>query len=362
MPTTNPSWGRVTAAPHEHLIVIRRGNVIRSQRGGSHFCWPGDTIARVDTSVHRLQFTADQVTREKTGVRVTGLAVFRIVEPEIAYTMLDLGGGGDHEEILREMFVGATRRLVANLTLEDCLTRRKDSLADELMAEVAPVVQGAGRTDDAADRGWGIAIDTIEVQDVNILSEEVFQRLQAPYREQLALEAARAHDEVVKERFVAAAEQERGQERHRLQMIELQEARVEAERQRALEDAAHGEQLHRVEQLADIAREEARAASHLRTSELRTEADRVAGVVQAEVQRLEREAHDTVSQARLQELLLTRTLPEVAAAFRDSFDHITVTGGDMAFLGQGLAQVMATLKAFDVDLPATMSKLRGEEV
>lgn len=350
MPSTNPSWGRVCAAPHEHLIVIRRGRVIRSQRGGSHFCWPGDSVVRVDTSVNRLQFTADQVTREKTGVRVTGLAVFRIVEPEIAYTMLDLEGGGDHEEILREMFVGATRRLVANLTLEDCLTRRKDSLADELMAEVAPVVQGAGRTADATDRGWGIAIDTIEVQDVNILSEEVFRRLQAPYREQLALEAAQAHDEVVKERFRAEAEQERGQERHRLEMLEIQEARVATEHQRAIEEATHEEQVRQVEQLAEIAREEARAASELRRAELDAEAQRLAGVVRAEILRLERGASDEISQARLQELLLTRTLPEIAAAFRDSFDQIHITGGDLAFLGEGLTQVLATLKAFDVDL------------
>ncbi len=350
MPNTNPSWGRVCAAPHEHLIVIRRGRVVRSERGGSHFCWPGDSVVRVDTSVHRLQFTADQVTREKTGVRVTGLAVFRVVEPEIAYTMLDLEGRSDHEDILREMFVGATRRLVANLTLEDCLTRRKDSLADELMAEVAPVVQGAGRSDDRTDGGWGVAIDTIEVQDVRILSEEVFERLQAPYREQLALEAAQARDVVVKERFLAAAEQERGQERHRLEMVELQEARIEAQRRRAVEEAAHEEQLKQVGQLAEIAREEARAASKLRRAELDAEAERLGGVVRAELIRLERGAHDEISRARLQELLLTETLPEVARAMRDSFDQVTLTGGDLSFLGQGLAQVLATLKAFDVDL------------
>ena len=47
-------------------------------------------MARIDTSVHRLWFTADQVTRERVGVQVTGLAVFRVVAPEVAYRMLDL--------------------------------------------------------------------------------------------------------------------------------------------------------------------------------------------------------------------------------------------------------------------------------
>ena len=63
-----PSWGRVSARPHECLVVLRNGEIRSIQQGGSVFKWPGDTIARVDTSVRRLQFTADQVTREKTGV------------------------------------------------------------------------------------------------------------------------------------------------------------------------------------------------------------------------------------------------------------------------------------------------------
>ena len=218
----------------------------------------------------------------------------------------------------------------------------------------APVVQGTGRTDDSTERGWGIAIDTIEVQDVNILSEEVFSRLQAPYREQLGLEAARAHDQLQQEKFRIAAEHERNQERHRLEMIELEEARIAAERQRAVEEAAHDERISRIEQEAEISREEAAATSDMRTAELRAEAERVAGAVRAELLRLERSAQDQVSQARLQELMLTQTLPEVARAFRESFDRITVTGGDFSFVGQGLAQVLATLEAFDIDVAGAL--------
>ena len=38
------------------------------------------------------------------------------------------------------LVVGATRRLVANSTLDQCLSRKKDTLSGELMAEVAPVL------------------------------------------------------------------------------------------------------------------------------------------------------------------------------------------------------------------------------
>ncbi len=402
-----PRWGRVTAAPHEHLLLIRDGRVARSQQGGTCFKLPSDVVALVDTSVHRLQFTADQVTREKTGVRVTGLAVYRVVEPELAYRMLNLDQPTEVQEILREMFTGATRRLVANLGLEDCLTRRKDALAVELMAEVAPVVQGSGRNGDGTDRGWGVVIDTIEVQDVRILSEEVFSRLQAPYREGLALEAVRAQAEVEKERAEIEAQRARAEEEHRRALMNIEEARLEAERERARQRLAHEQELARLAQQSEAALEEAtqqasiaaarrqaRAAAEERqleaqarvererllaeaesareglqaeataqrerllaeanveTARLRAEAMREQGAATAEVKRLERAALDQVSPERLRELALTVTLPRVSEAFAESFDQATVVSGDMSFLGMGLAQAFASLESVGLDLRA----------
>ena len=96
---------------------------------------PGDWVSPAPTSINRLQFAADQVTREKVGVEVQGLAVFRVVDPLMAYRMLNFSFTERASEkltgILGEMFVGATRRLVANLTVEEVLTRRKDALATE---------------------------------------------------------------------------------------------------------------------------------------------------------------------------------------------------------------------------------------
>ncbi|MCB9761105.1 MAG: SPFH domain-containing protein [Alphaproteobacteria bacterium] len=374
MPDKLPSFGLITAAPHEFLIHIRKGRVIASRQGGSCFRWPGDSVALVDTSVHRLQFTADQVTREKTGVAVTGLAVFRVVAPLLAYRMLNLDDFRTVEHILKEMLLGATRRLVANLTLDDCLTKRKESLAAELMAEVAPVVMGSGREGDASDRGWGIAIDTIEVQDVRILSSEVFERLQAPYREALALEALRARAEVEKEEARLKEETARAEERRRRELMALEEDRLNAERVRAHESAAHQAALAQDALAAKLERDNAAAAaeaaraerraeaelrvaekqagSAVRQAELRAQAERAERTARAEMTKLEREAQDGVSDARLRELALTQTLPEVARAYRDSFDKIVVTGAsDLGFLGQGLTQVLASLEAFGVRLP-----------
>jgi flotillin len=359
-----PTWGMVTAQPHEFLIQIRKGKVRRALQGGSCWRWPGDTIARVDTSVRRLQFTADQVTREKVGVAVTGLAVFRIVEPLLAYRTLDLGQGEGYAEILREMFVGATRRLVANLGLEECLTRRKDALAVELMEEVAPVVEGDGRADDGTDRGWGIAIDTIEIQDVKILSEEVFSNLQAPYRESLEMEALKARAEVEAEQQRIAVEQARTAELARQSQMELERDRLGTEAERRRQATRNGAELARLDLDAHIARSEAEAASRVRVAEQEAEAERLVGQARADVVAMDRRAHaEPVSAERMQEMLLAETLPRMAEAFADSFGQIVVTGGGggMEVLGQGVAQVLATAKAFGFELPGPRDVIGDSE-
>lgn len=251
---------------------------------------------------------------------------------------------------------------MANLTLEDCLTRRKDALASELLAEITPIVEGRGRAQDQTDQGWGVALDTLEIQDVRVLSDEVFQRLQAPYREKLALEALRAADEVRREEARIEADQKAERERTRCELMALEEARLEAERARARTSMDHDAALqgeaerHRAERTKRSAEAEAevermRAAARVEVAGLSAEAERVRGSAEAEIERLLRQARDAVSEARLTEIALTHTLPAVAEAFRGSFETAVVTGGDLGFLSAGVGQVLGTMKAFGVRLP-----------
>jgi hypothetical protein len=209
-PEKTKRWGYITAKPSEYLIHMRRGRIRRrtTGQGASCFKWPWDSVAIIPTTIDRLQFTADQVTLEKVGVQVTGLAVYRIVEPEITFRMLNFSFAERASEklasILREMFVGATRRHVANLTVEQAITRRKDAIASELMAELAPVMRGHGQAEDTTHLGWGVVLDTVEIQDVRVLSESVFRDMQAEFRSQLALRARQA--ELARARDIAAQE------------------------------------------------------------------------------------------------------------------------------------------------------------
>ena len=89
-PEKTKRWGFVTAKPSEYLVHVRRGKVRHSSsgQGASCFKWPWDAVAIVPTSFQRLMFRADQVTREKVGVEIVGLAVYRIAEPLIVRTRI----------------------------------------------------------------------------------------------------------------------------------------------------------------------------------------------------------------------------------------------------------------------------------
>jgi flotillin len=301
-----PRWGRVTANANEFLIQMRRGRVVRSGQGLSCFKWPWDSVAVVPTSIAKLSFSADQVTTEKVGVEVRGLAVYRIADPLLAFRMIDIDRSA-LTEILRDMFVGATRRIVASLTLDECITHRKDLVATALMGEIAPILAGEGSMNDATAAGWGVVLDTIEIQDVRVLSQEVFGRLQAPYREKLALDALIAENGVKHD-------------------DELANQRLEAE-------------LGRRRRTAEADRE--RAAIDL-------EAKREAGETEAALLRAKRAAHIDLTEARLREIMLTETMPEVARAFRGSFDRVNVTSTNgsevLGFLSAGLDQVLAVAR------------------
>lgn len=319
-PEKTKRWGFVTAKPSEYLVHVRRGKVRRtsSGQGATCFKWPWDAVAVVPTSFQRLMFRADQVTREKVGVEIVGLAVYRIAEPLIAYRVLNFSfperAQLKLEEALTGMFVGATRRLVANLSVEDCMQKQKSALAQELLREVSPVVGGEGALDDFTTKGWGIVIDTIEIQEVRVLSESVFAAMQAPYRAELERSARQARAQAEKDIATREADLSRQIEEARIQnelvvrerKEELERAAAEAVKARALRDAETAREIEEAklamgarlrEQSAEFARREAEA----RTRDAILEHERTVHEARAEL-----EAHETRAQALAKRAALTR--------------------------------------------------------
>lgn len=255
-PEKTKTWGFITAKPSEYLVHMRRGRVLRSSgQGATCFKWPWDSVAVIPTTIARLQFKADQVTREKVGVEVTGLAVYRIVDPQTAYMMLNFSYGERATEklqsILNEMFVGSVRRIVAGMAVEDCFTKRKEGLAEEILREISPIVSGRGRASDTTNKGWGVVIDTIEIQDVRVLSGAVFANMQAGFRNELALRARTAELETAK----AIAEKETTNQR------QIMEARIAAEAAMREQKAKAESKTAEIENAESIKRDKTKAAA-----------------------------------------------------------------------------------------------------
>lgn len=264
-PEKTKRWGWISAKPSEFLIRMRGGRVVTSGQGATVFKWPWESVAVVPTTVQRLHFTADQITQEKVGVKVTGIAVYRIADPLIAFRMLNFSfaerAQEKLEQMMEEMCTGASRRLIANLTVEQCLTRRKDALATELIREIAPVVQGSGRPEDGTDRGWGVIVDTIEIQDVRVLSGQVFANMQARFRQEqermareaeLAKERAVRTDETSTERQIELTRVAATTEIRRQKQLAEEEARLEklASDARVEEQRLATERLNRANQIS----------------------------------------------------------------------------------------------------------------
>jgi flotillin len=280
-PEKTKRWGVITAKPSEYLIHMRRGKIRRRStgQGASCFKWPWDSVSIIPTTINRLHFAADQVTRECVGVEVIGLAVYRIVEPEIAFRMLNFSyaerASEKLAEIMREMFIGAVRRHVANLNVEDVLTRRKEAIASELLAELQPVVQGRGRAEDTTHTGWGVVLDSVEIQDVKILSDAVFKDMQAAYRAELAMRARRAELQSAQE--IAAREATSAREIEEAKItadVAIREMKAQAEsRSTTIEIAEHSK---RAALKATAAAEQAAREHSHQVSDVRAKAELLA--------------------------------------------------------------------------------------
>lgn len=400
--TLQRTWGRVRAKPSQYVIKLRGGQIIDHGPGLSTFLWPWQSVAILPTSIQRTSFVADQITVEKVGVAVTGIAVYRIADPLLAFRVLDIDMRSGHvdqlSEIMREMFIGAARRLVANMTVDDCLRRRKEAIATELVREIQPVVSGRGHPDDPTDRGWGVIIDTIEIQDVRIQSEKVFADMQAPFRSQLEMNAListvernqRVHErevsaarealevdralaqrktEVEEERTLGAlAREERldqaeleHRERSEVAMLQSELASRAREAQRAkvahdvnmqvanLEAAlaraktAHATALQRQRLEARLATEQLEAEAKVSTVAREVEAERLAGEVRAAVTQLMRDAENRYPVERLRYELLTQALPALSEAVVAGRNH-------MHPVSDVVAQVLAVARSTGFDL------------
>jgi flotillin len=236
--------------------------------GISFVCLPLiDSYFFIPSSAQNLNFAADQITSENQGVEVAGFAVWKIDDPQRVSSNFDFSDSTSAlvsiGESLRNVVESAIRHQVANMTIDDVL-RKRGSIILQLKKELAYM---AGQ--------WGLLIETVEIRNVKVLSEQLFKQMQAPFRDRMRLESEAsameteqrlAEKRLAQKERIALQEQEferreleRKSESERLKIsaeAELQATRLGHQR----EVVAREEELHKVQAILTTERHRHTAA------------------------------------------------------------------------------------------------------
>ncbi len=217
-------WRRrlVVARPNEWLLVIKNGKMKSAGIGLQAFRGWKMQVVTFPSAIQQMAFRAQQVTREMQGIEVSGFVVWTVLRegdgPFRAYKYLeglsDSGKSPAASENIARMAESIIRHQVANSTILEVISQR-EVLRDRIRSEMQEIV-----------KGWGVWLETVEITDVRILSQNLFEDMQASYRQEMLREA---------ESIRLRTEREIEEQRIR-QNLELGKQRAEASEQQKLHE------------------------------------------------------------------------------------------------------------------------------
>lgn len=332
-------FGEVSAYPHEYLIHFSNGklNEKSSGQGARCFKWPGDTVFIIPTSLKEILFQANQLSADNVDVCVRGMAIYRIQHPRQIYTQLNFSNRQQAEEKLARMIGDLCRSnakwLVANMPLEECLRKRKEEIAESLRREVAQVVSDA-------QKGWGVEIVTIDIQDVFIQDEEIFAAMQTRYKTEQLRASQLAQLGLQKDLEVRRFEQELELAEHRKRK-ELENARIQAEikaeqtrlaqendkAQFALTQAQveHDEALKKYKLEQELERQRQKIALQTQERQAELESQRLAHEVEIEALQRKVEVENSATPLSLEKNFIETALPALAEALAKQMNNARFT-------------------------------------
>jgi len=358
-----------TALPNEYLVEVGRKDV-RPRLGGRRFRLFRKFL-RIPASVQTLVFTTDNANVDYQGIGVDGYASWRVdpEHPEVAVRTLDFFDEDDPmartNAELRTICVEAVRHVISNMSIDDAL-KKKDEIAENLSRQLKGI-----------ERKWGILFDQVGIEKVRIMSDRLFEQLQAQFRDGLRLEVERKR--IATDRQIAA-EQNAMREGTGLetiltnQKLELSEVEQKARVQEAQAAEAHRLALQKIEIDRATFREEQSfrtekekeghalallertlktelAAAELRLLKEESSVEDLRAKIgerQLELQRLQREVSQVFSDQALASEFIQR-LPSLFAALQiDNYTVLDSGSGQVTPVTRVLTEVAAALKGLDL--------------
>lgn len=358
-----------TALPNEYLVEVGRKDV-RPRLGGRRFRLFRKFL-RIPASVQTLVFTTDNANVDYQGIGVDGYASWRVdpEHPEVAVRTLDFFDEDDPmartNAELRTICVEAVRHVISNMSIDDAL-KKKDEIAENLSRQLKGI-----------ERKWGILFDQVGIEKVRIMSDRLFEQLQAQFRDGLRLEVERKR--IATDREIAA-EQNAMREGTGLetiqtnQKLELSQVEQKARVQEAAAAEAHRMALQKLEMDRTAFREEQAfrtekekeghalallertlntelAAAELRLLKEQSSVEDLKAKIgerQLELQRLQREVSQIFSDQALASEFIQR-LPSLFAALQiDNYTVLDSGSGQVSPVTRVLTEVAAALKGLDL--------------
>lgn len=179
------------ALPNEFIVPI--GVKDAKPALGGKFFKTGKKFLKFPATVQTVYFTSDNANKSYQGLRIDGYACWRVdpEKPDVAARILDFSDQenpmGNTNRILRTICTEAIRHIIANLTIDEALTK-KDEIGRNLKSQLERI-----------ERTWGVIFDQVGIERVTILSSRVFEDLQQKMRDSLRLAAAESRMETDQE-------------------------------------------------------------------------------------------------------------------------------------------------------------------
>jgi len=140
--------------------------------------WPGDTSITFPGKFREVRFTAEQVTQEMQGVEVTCMMVWSINRTADGPFKCYMSFGEDlkrNSNMANEKIMNLSKSIIrdriANMSINDVIKNRQ-KLRSGVKEEIQVLING-----------WGMWLETIEILDVKISSNQLFKNLQTEFRE-----------------------------------------------------------------------------------------------------------------------------------------------------------------------------------
>jgi len=174
----------LTAEPNEWMLVIDNGVQKKAAVGMAHFQQIGETVVKFPSKMHNVNFTAEQVTQEMQGVRLTGFASWTCYRVDDGpYRLYKTFDGMTEEGLqqgnatLQKLVESVLRHMISGCTIDEVMTNRHE-LRNKAREELLVLT-----------KGWGVWIETVEISDVLIMSSQLFKQMQAEHRQKARLKS-----------------------------------------------------------------------------------------------------------------------------------------------------------------------------